>query len=405
MSIGDLLQLARQIFNRRQTKFLSLTHVIAVGSVAISSAALLLALGILSGFEQELQSKTSLFIGHLDAQITSKHVAPSFQQWTDRLRMTNPAIERVVAYTELEALLAHHGNVEAAVIHADTPLVTERLVALAVDQHTIMHEDALALGRPLAERLGVKVGDTIAMFLSQPQAAAQSAGLGFPLVRRVRIGAVFESGMRQFDETIALAGASLVRTLRLGRFVPTGFTLWLKYPDQSRVVAGVLDSLYGSSLYVRTYREIHPAMFTWIALQKRPIPIIVGILSVVAAFNILTLLFVVIVERRHAIAILRLLGLDHRRVLGLITAYGAWIGSMGYALGLVISLTIGYVQQAFGIVRLDADVYFIDRLPIAFGWWHAAIVGGVVMVLSLVVAALPAYAATRISPLVILRIK
>jgi lipoprotein-releasing system permease protein len=405
MKSRDVFLLARQLFSRRRTGFLSFAHAIALGSVALSSAALLLALAILDGFEYELQSKTALFIGHLDARLTSLRSAEQYQQWYQRFTAAYPGITRVTAYMEIEVLLAHRGNVEAALLHADTPMVIERLGTLGIAPSHITSDRVLALGRPLAERLGVRVGDTIAVFLSAPMATATSTTLSWPIVRRATVGTIYESGMRQFDETVVLASTSTVQSIRGGQFIPTGFTLWLDNPEASSKAAQQLDSLYGASFFVRTYRQIHPAMFTWIALQKRPIPIIIGILSIVAAFNILTLLFVVVVERRHAIAIVRLLGMVRRKVLAMITGYGAWIGMVGYMIGLVIGVAFGTLQQRFGIIRLDAEIYFISQLPIQFSWWHAAVVGCVVLALSLLVTALPALAATRISPLSILRIK
>ncbi len=402
----QLFPIAQQFFYRRKSNFFSFTHTIAIGSVALSSAALLLALSILDGFDRELQSKTTLFIGHIDARISAADVQHKLQEWIDRLARTSRSIVGVAAYTEIEALLTNKGNVEAVLVHADTPAVTDRLNALGLYPGVIARSSSIVLGRPLAERLGVQPGDTIVILVAGgPMVATTLAGAPIPVVRRVVVEAIYESGLRQFDETIVLAGPMLIRALLGDRSAPSGFTIWLDDADRSRSIAQRLDSLYGNALYVRTYKDLHPAMFTWIALQKRPIPIIVGMLSIVAAFNILTLLFVAIVERRHAIALLRILGLDRSSVVLLVTSYGAWIGIIGFIAGLVIGLAAGYAQQTFGVVRLDAEIYFLNRLPVHFALWHVLVVGGVTIGLSLLVTMLPGYAATRISPLTILRIK
>jgi lipoprotein-releasing system permease protein len=146
-------------------------------------------------------------------------------------------------------------------------------------------------------------------------------------------------------------------------------------------------------------------MFTWIAMQKRPIPLVVGILSVVAAFNILTLLFVALVERRTTIATLRLIGMQRKHLIMLVSAYGLGVATIGFALGVTIALVFSIVQRSLGVVRLDSAVYFIDRLPIELLPWHIISVGIAVLVLTLAVLVLPALVATRISPLAIIRIR
>lgn len=210
--------------------------------------------------------------------------------------------------------------------------------------------------------------------------------------------------MRQYDESVVYGLPELTSSIQGGSLLPIGLSIWLKHVQDSRRIAHQLDSLYGSTLYARTFTDKHPAMFAWIALQKRPIPIVVGILSIVAAFNILTLLFVSIVEKRNIIATLRLLGMQ-RNLIILVAGYALWVGLVGYSIGLAIVLGFDSLQRRFGFIRLDADVYFLDRLPTDFMWWHGAIVGAVVIALTLMVTTIPAYASTRISPLSILRIK
>lgn len=399
--LAESIMLARRIWGKRRSGLAAFTHLIAVGSVALSSAALLITLTVINGFERELQTKTALFIAHVDVRILREDMQQRLSWWIEQLRAKlDPAPAQVVAYAETEVLLTYRHHIEPAIIHIDTPIVHERIRALHLEPLLAAPKTSVAVGRPLAERLGVHVGDTLTIFAADSHRRLTSVG-----AFRARVAAIYESGMRQYDESVVYGLPELTSSIQGGSLLPIGLSIWLKHVQDSRRIAHQLDSLYGSTLYARTFTDKHPAMFAWIALQKRPIPIVVGILSIVAAFNILTLLFVSIVEKRNIIATLRLLGMQRNHLIILVAGYALWVGLVGYSIGLAIVLGFDSLQRRFGFIRLDADVYFLDRLPTDFMWWHGAIVGAVVIALTLMVTTIPAYASTRISPLSILRIK
>jgi len=398
MTLEQVFLVTKRVFGGRRSRFLFFTHSIALGSVALSTSALLITLAVLDGFEQTLEEKVSLFASHVDVRFVTLSAQQSSRQWLKRLSEVDRSVHTTSLYTELEALISYRGNVEAALLHADTPSVTFRIQALKIPNMSLAR--GCAIGIPLAERLGVQAGDTVVLL-----ASSGGEGLyGMPMIRRVPVIALFESGMRHYDESVVLVAPETLDRLRQF-YLPTGISVWLHDPQQSSRIARLIDSLYGTAVYARSYTEIHPAMFTWIAMQKRPIPLVVGILSVVAAFNILTLLFVALVERRTTIATLRLIGMQRKHLIMLVSAYGLGVATIGFALGVTIALVFSIAQRSLGVVRLDSAVYFIDRLPIELLPWHIISVGIAVLVLTLAVLVLPALVATRISPLAIIRIR
>ncbi|MCS7000062.1 MAG: FtsX-like permease family protein [Bacteroidota bacterium] len=401
MNYAESIRLSRRILGGQRKGLLRFTHIIALGSIALSSAALLITFSVLEGFERELTNKSSLFVAHVDARFLQPVDSIVLQRWITYIRTSHSSIRHITAYSETEVLITHRENVEAALLHIDMPVVPARLSAFGIPKGWDRESASVIIGLPLAERLGVRPGDSVVVFVGQQNTPHSLQ----TKVLRMKIEALFESGMHQFDESIILAPPLFLRQLGDTQQALTGLSIWVDPPSESRHIAQYIDSLFGRWLFVRTYTDRNPAMFAWITLQKRPIPIVVGILSIVAAFNILTLLFVTLAERRAAIATLRLLGMQRAHVMRMITLYGAVVGSIGFVLGMILSLLFGLIQQKTGIIRLDAQVYFIDRLPVEFAWWHGAAVGSVVLTLTLAVTTIPAYAATRISPLSLLRIK
>lgn len=152
--LAESIMLARRIWGKRRSGLAAFTHLIAVGSVALSSAALLITLTVINGFERELQTKTALFIAHVDVRILREDMQRRLSWWIEQLRAKlDPAPAQVVAYAETEVLLTYRHHIEPAIIHIDTPIVHERIRALHLEPLLAAPKTSVAVGRPLAERL------------------------------------------------------------------------------------------------------------------------------------------------------------------------------------------------------------------------------------------------------------
>jgi lipoprotein-releasing system permease protein len=146
-------------------------------------------------------------------------------------------------------------------------------------------------------------------------------------------------------------------------------------------------------------------MFAWIELQKEPIPIVLGLISIVAVFNILTILLITVVEKTHSIGILRALGLTNREIISIFIYQGTSIGFFGTLLGCGLALAFSIVQQQYGLIHLPGEIYFMDKLPVAINPIHYVIVIGISVVLSLAATLIPSFIAVKINTIKALRFK
>ena len=144
-------------------------------------------------------------------------------------------------------------------------------------------------------------------------------------------------------------------------------------------------------------------MFAWIELQKKPIPIVLGLISIVAVLNVLTMLLISVVEKTHSIGILRAIGMQRRDIMRVFILQGVGVGAAGTFAGCGLGYLICALQYWFKIIHLEGDVYFVDVLPIAFSIWHLVTVVGFSLLISLFATLIPAWIATRISPVQALR--
>jgi lipoprotein-releasing system permease protein len=142
---------------------------------------------------------------------------------------------------------------------------------------------------------------------------------------------------------------------------------------------------YGVSVY-----ELHQPMFAWIELQRVPIPLVLGLFTLVAAFNVLTFLVLLIAEKMPSFAVLQALGMSAGQMRNLLLWQGFGVSLAGALMGCAVALLLCLVQAHFGIIRLQGALYHLDRLPVAFVMWHPALVVAVAVGLSVAVSMIPA---------------
>ncbi|MFH1049963.1 MAG: FtsX-like permease family protein [bacterium] len=154
-----------------------------------------------------------------------------------------------------------------------------------------------------------------------------------------------------------------------------------------------------------TVFDLHSAIFAWIEMQKAPIPLVLGLISIVAVLNIITILLITVVEKTHSIGILKALGMSRRNIIKIFIIQGLSIGIIGTIIGCSIGLLFGLIQQNYGIISLEGEIYFLDKLPVEFEVWHFAVVCTTAIVLSFLATLIPSFIASSIKPIRAIRFK
>jgi len=154
--------------------------------------------------------------------------------------------------------------------------------------------------------------------------------------------------------------------------------------NKAQQIAGKIEKSLGYPFYVYTVFDLHSSVFAWIELQKEPIPLVLGLISIVAVFNIITVLLITVVEKTYSIGILRALGMSRKNI---------------------IKIIAGLIQKSYKIVSLEGEMYFLDALPIKFELWHFAIVISTALLLSFFATLIPSFIAAKIQPVKALRFK
>jgi lipoprotein-releasing system permease protein len=402
----------RYLRTRRASRFVSFISLVSLLGVAVGVAALIVVLSVMNGFEQELRARLLNLTSH--AVVT----APG-----GRLRDWQPLLERIEAtpgvagaapYVEVQAMLAHEGMLKGTLLRGIDPAleasvsrVEQHLVAGSLSQ-LVPGSDQLVMGRLLAARLRVGVGDSLTLLV--PTGSDTGTRL-VPRLRRFTVAGLFDVGMEEQDGVLALAHLEDAAAARGRPGEVSGLRVEMDDIFAAPRLARAIAAELGPGYEARDWTTENASYFRAVRIEKTMMTIILSLVVAVAAFNIVATLVMVVTDKRAEIAILRTMGLSPGSVMRVFLVQGATIGAVGTLLGVVLgvplALNVGTVMPAleslFGFSVLPADVYYITRLPSDLRLPQVAMVTGIALALCLLSTVYPSLRAARTEPAEALR--
>lgn len=397
---------------KRRNHFISFISAISVTGIALGIVALVVVLSVMNGFHKEVRERILGMASH--ATVTS--VRGGLKEWRDAMRLAGQNAEVVASapYIETQAMLVLGSAVSGAIVRGVDPAlepgvstVGEHMVAGRLDD-LAEGEYRIVLGKELAALLGAAVGDSVAIVT--PQVSITPVGT-MPRLKRFTVSGIFEVGMGDYDRGVALVHiADAAKLNRLDDAV-TGVRLKLvdlfEAPRVARELAAALPGIY----YVSDWTDQHRNFFRALRTEKRMMGIILFLIVLVAAFNIVSTMVMVVTEKQSDIAILRTLGASARSIMWIFIVQGATIGVSGLAIGVVagallaenIEGIVAAIERIFGIQFIDPNLYYISQLPSDLQWADVALVAGGAVVATLFAAIYPAWRASRVHPAEALR--
>ena len=317
----------------------------------------------------------------------------------------------VAAFTYAKAMAFREGASEGMVVKG-VDLAAERTVTTigrhivpaldSIPSTTLGGEPGIVLGSELAARLGAGIGDVV--LLATLQGDANSAFGYTPKLRPFRVVGEFTSGLYNYDSSLGFTSiATSQKFFDLGDKV-TGVEVKLTdmftAPEAAVRLLRVADQ---AGLRANNWIELNKNLFTWMKLEKAVMFVILGLIVLVAAFNIVSTLFMVVLEKRRDIGVLKSLGATPEVVLQIFLVEGLLIGGLGTLAGTVLGAGLIFVLKRWPFVHLPGDVYFIETLPVRpeAGDFAAVILAAVALCLA--AAWYPAWQASRLDPVAAIR--
>lgn len=403
----------RYLRARRGERFVSVIAIFSLVGIALGVATLIIVMSVMNGFRIELMGRILGLNGHLGVYGNGAPLV-QYEEMLPRIRAVPgvvsavPIAEGQVGLTSGRAALTF--GLVRGIRQSDLkamPVVSDHILAGSLDAFT--GPDAIAVGAGLAQRLGLGIGSRVDML--SPQGEATVIGT-IPRIKSYKVVAIFKVGFNEADTSfvfLPLEAAQLY--LRLPNAI-TQIEVVTRDPDHvGEVNAGIRRALSGAPVRVVDWTQSNNSFFAAVEVERNVMFLILTLIIIVAAFNIISSLIMMVKDKTRDIAVLRTLGAGQGAIMRIFLLCGASVGVagtlLGTLLGVVFCLNIERIRHVLesltGTNLFNPEVYFLSRLPAVLQWQEVAQVVGMALVLSLLATLYPSWKAARTDPVEALR--
>ncbi len=404
----------RYLRSRRGSKLLSLISVIAIGGVVIGVSALIVIMGVMTGLQNDLREK--ILIGSPDVRVLnygSDMVLKGWEPVLDKVRK-EPGVVAAAPFVLTKALVgAGHKYSDGAYVMGivpeglgGPPVTTIRSHATGGDFRfatTDGQRNGAVLGARLANRLGVYPGIDSITLTTVGSEVSPVTGTPIPREMHLEVTGIFDTGMYEYDNGYVFVSLPVAQNLAgLGADV-TGLEVRTTSRWTAADVAARLARSLGYPYRTEDWQSQNNSLFQALKLEKLGMTFILTLIIVVAAFNIVGTLTMVVTDKTKEIGILRAMGMPAASIRRIFLAQGFLIGLVGTLLGLVLGVGAAVALDHFRLIPLDPQVYFIDHLPVARQPLDIAVTALASLVIAALATIYPAVQASRLLPVEAMR--
>jgi len=388
---------ARHLRSKHKFSFTSFISYLAVAGLAIGVAVLILTLAVLDGFESEIEQKIIGFDGHIRIRGYFDRNLPEVDSHLDAILSNISDITANEPYISQAAIIRVGRETHGIMVEGVPSSGIEKIIAtpqfITQGEFDLSGDGTVVMGAALANQLGLTVGKKVTLL--------DMANLGrpgkLPGIRQFRIIGIYDTGLKDYDETVIYMSLSDAQALFGMPAQISGRIVRLRDKDETESVSAAIAS--EGVLYIyETWLDRHSQLFAWLRSQKQPMIIVFGLIALVAIFNISSALTMIVMEKNRDIGVLRAMGFSRRNISQLFLVEGGLVGLIGVGLGICLALIVGFLQIRYGFFRIPAEIYFMSQLAVKFHLQQFITVGAFGFLLSLVATVYPAWKASGVQP-------
>jgi len=398
----ELFFALRYLKTKRKQAFIPVITVISVLSVMVGVMSLIVVLSVMNGFRDDLMSK----ILGVNSHVLVLNYGGAFKDY-EKVRKKVEEVEDVLASTPFiysQGMINSSGNVSMAVIRGLDP----RSVVNVLDIESMIKKGSLAsiggsadglpgiiIGNELSRKVKAHLGDTL--IVVSPEGKSTPSGR-VPKTKKYRVDAIFDSGMYDYDASMAFISLKESQDLlELGDRV-TGLEIKVRDVYKADAVARAIQEKLGYPYWTRDWKLTNRNLFAMLSLQKTTLFVILSMIVLVGALSIIGTLVMVVMEKKKDIAILRAMGTSARSIMSIFIFQGVFVGIVGTLSGLLSGLGICFLLEKYQFITLPADVYYISALSVQIEFVDIFFVALSALIICFFASLYPSWRASRLNP-------
>ena len=404
----------RYLRARKGERFVSIIAIFSLVGIALGVATLIVVTSVMSGFQTELVTRILGANGHVTVEAYAGQKIDNYQQLVTNIGKL-PNVASATPVLDGQALLTTNGGgsrggLVRGMTQADLrALHTVSDHILAGSLNDFRGDDAIVVGVGLANMYRLKIGDPLTVI--SPQGAATAFGT-IPRVRAYRVAAIFDAGLSDYNNSIVFLPLPAAQAFFQKPEAVTGVEIRMYDPDRVDAIEPALTALIDpKTTWVRDWRHANDGLIGVLQVQKDTMFIVLGMIVLVAAFNVISSLIMLVKDKRADIAVLRTIGASSGAVLRIFLMCGAFVGVSGTLIGTLIGVTFCWnihaiqhaIERMTGGEVFSSSVFMLTSLPNTIDWGDVARVVVLGLVLSLLATIYPSWQAAKTDPVEALR--
>jgi lipoprotein-releasing system permease protein len=409
----------RYLRAKRRHRTISLNTFVSVAGITLGVAALIGTLGIMTGFKEDLQAKILGTTSHIVVHDRSREHMADYQTLVGRVQQV-PHVLAATPFVLRQVLLTSQSAVQGIVLRGIDPEQERRVTDLGKNIRAGRLEDldsspvaapasgqpepvpgpqpGIILGKELSLRLGAFLGDSVNVV--SPVGPVSAIGM-VPKIRTFRVVGVFESGMFEYDSSLAYIGlGEAQKFFNMGQSV-SGIEVKVDDIFNAGQIAKAVEHAMGFPYWARDWMQLNRNLFSALKLEKVMMFLLLVLITIVASFNIVSTLTMIVNEKQREIAILKAMGATRTAIMRIFMINGLIIGLTGTVIGVPLGYTFLWLIQTYW--TFDPTVYYISHVPVHIQALDVTLVSFSAILISFAATLYPSWQAAKLDPAAALR--
>jgi lipoprotein-releasing system permease protein len=393
----------RYLKARKKGFFAFLTTLIAIGGTTLGVAALVITLSVMSGFQKDIRDKILGIQPHIVMTRIDGDAFTGYKEIGEKLK-ENKNVAAISAFIYRQGIIrsvgtaASTGIIVKAVNYKDEDAMTGLSKQIQVSDMDFdgLKDGEMVLGSEIAKSISATAGDEIVLMFPSNFGS-------MPKMYKFKIMALFHSGMYDFDSSLAFIDLAYAQNIFSMESEVSGISMQTQSFDKAVSTAREIQKEFTYPYRVKAWIELNKNLFSALKLEKIMMFLILGLIILVAAFNIISNLLLLSVQKSKEIGIMSAVGFSKASIAKIFFFEGMIVGSIGTALGLLLGTGISFVLKYFEIFKLPQGIYYVDKLPIAIIPWDIFSVALCAFIITVIAGIYPAYQVSKLDPLEAIR--